>query len=423
MDLCGNDPLRTQCLTGVVQRDPISINPLKPNAEPPTDVTAGLYTPKFLASKLTAEYGAKIGSTSIPLAKDLPADESFLSYYTPRPPIIAAPDTSRQCPASGSCPIAKVNAFTFENQTEGTIPFVGGQAIASIRFYGWAADNQGPVKDMWVDWGDGVVQEIHDAQMKNKKPFCGGSKECQFVPGLTCKTDGDCPAGTGKCADVGFCKTKPNVSCSLDTDCAPTGSLVKDRCIIRTPFGDSANACEQNYFEFTHSYACGIDARKGLPFCGTSGRCGRNNSITCTSDVSCGSLDHCVKGVAEPGGCFDPSTSACRYTPRVLAKDNWGWCTGECRIGVTAGKLVGTYHATPGSSATAGVIANNILFPNGGCYDSTRLYQNTDSRISYSPFYEGGEHPGYNMCNPASKDPNFSPWVVYQGALQLGITQ
>ncbi len=379
MDLCGFDPTRQECLTGINQTSPGSFDPR--NAPPPTDVTAGLYTPNFLGGfdpKYNQDYG-------------------YTSFYTPRPPTVAAPDTSKQCPASGSCPIAKVNAIDFENQTEGTVAYVGGQAITTMRFYGWAADNQGPLKDLWVDWGDGSVQEIQDASMKNKKPFCDVTKECDLVPGLTCNTDSDCPPAGGACLPVGSCKTRSTVSCHADADCAMKGK--KDICVIRTTFGNSKNACEQNYFEFTHAYACGSEARTVLPLC--AGYCSNNNAVSCTSDLGCRTGTKCLKTLGPPGGCFDAAAVSCRYTPRVLLKDNWGWCTGSCG----------------GSGSTT------VRLSNGGCYDTSRLWNNTDSSTKFKPYKISGSTEPAQLCDPASVSSNNSPWVVYQGALQLGITQ
>ncbi|MFZ2804009.1 MAG: hypothetical protein WA001_02185 [Patescibacteria group bacterium] len=198
--LCGNNPDREECLNGVEQDDSGSFNPTK--APLPTDVTAGLYTPLYL--------GKDVNTYS--------QNYNYVSFYTPSPPMIAAPDTKQSCPAPGQCPIALVNTFSLENQAEGKVAYVGGQALASVRFYGWAADNQAPLKDMWVDWGDDNVQQISDAEMKNKKPFCGVSSECEFVPGLTCNSDADCPPAAGKCVAVGYCNAHPDVSCKTDDD-------------------------------------------------------------------------------------------------------------------------------------------------------------------------------------------------------------
>ncbi len=408
-DLCGEDVSRPQCLTAVTQSDPISINPTKSQALPPTDVTSGLYTPKFLAS---AQKFASISGHPSPSAFE-DRDYKYISYYTPYPPTVAAPDTTRQCPASGSCPISQLNAFSIEHQSEGTVAFVGGQAIASMRFYAWAADNQAPLKDIWIDWGDSRVQEYHDSRIKNKKPYCGVTKECQFVPGLTCNSDAACPAGGGKCVNTGFCKTRPNVQCQRDEDCGADSSAFKDLCVVRETFGNSELDCEQAYFQFTHAYACGIEQRTKLKPCGEVKRCARNTTLVCTSDSECGVGDRCLAGLAQPAGCFDTTKAACRFTPRILLKDTWGWCTGDCRVqDLGSGKQGGGFSGPDGK--------NKILLPNGGCYDGSRAYLNTDTK---EPFFAGEKTR--DMCAPVGLSTTakiYKPWIIYQGAIQLGIT-
>jgi hypothetical protein len=399
--ICGNDPLRQECLTGMSHDDATSYNPKK--SPLPTDVTAGLYTPLYLG-KDPATYNGNY---------------SYVSYYTPRPPTIAAPDTSRACPAAGQCPIALVNTFSLENQAEGRVSYVGGQAVATIRFYGWAADNQAPLTDVWVDWGDGNIQQVHDAKMKNKKPFCGGTKQCQFVPGLTCSTDADCPPASGKCVDVGFCNAHPNVSCEKDADCN-SGALIPgataDTCNIRPTFGSATDDCEQNYFQYEHAYSCGTkDEASKMPVCAAS-YCSHDNTRACTSNANCAPGDTCNAGLAPPGGCYDASTNACRFTPRVELKDAWGWCTGECRIQDLGGGKLGSAVGQPFDFSE-----NHVLFANGGCYDASGVYQNDQPTKPYS-VATGVSGEISNTCDPqATAGTNYRPWMVYNGALQLGV--
>lgn len=231
----------------------------------PTDVTMGHYTPLFLGLSGSA-YNA--GSFS------------FMAYYTPRPPRIAAPDT-RNCPTPGSCPIQRMDMFSFNGQADGPINVGGGLHKSTLRFYAWASANQMPLRQVVIDWGDNSVQRIDDTRMKNRKPFCGVQKECSDPirgAGLTCQTDADCPAGTGRCVPLGTCANRPQVYCSQDSDCAttrvePDGSTVPvaDRCQVRTLFGNSPEACEANYLDFAHSYRCGAAERATLPDCRGTG--------------------------------------------------------------------------------------------------------------------------------------------------------
>ncbi|MDQ7815241.1 MAG: hypothetical protein RDU25_05580 [Patescibacteria group bacterium] len=407
VDLCGLDPKRPECLTGVSQRDSATSGSYIASFDakkrlPPTDVTGGLHLPTYIAEQNGFS------------KTDYATDFTYISYYAPKPPRLAAPDTNRQCASAGQCPISTVDAFSLEGLTEGKVAYVGGQAIVTMRFYAWAADNQMGLKEMTIDWGDGTQQKLDDVRMKNKKPFCGVSKECEFVPGLTCSSDNDCPPAAGRCTDTGSCNRKPEVSCHTDQDCR-AGSVGDDTCNVRVGFGSSDAACEQNYFEFTHVYTCDKSQQIDADYkcANVTGHCSRDNTRECSSSTSCAKGDTCVPNTAEPGGCFDDTNAACRYTPRVLVKDNWGWCTGECRVQDLGGGKLG-----PGFKDGGGVARNNILLPNGGCYDASGVYWNSDPTLSLNVAQSQNKN---NMCDPENGGSFYRPWVVFKGALQLGV--
>jgi len=406
-DLCGNDPTKPECLTAYTQDFLKSVGSDTKNGAltlelPPTDVTGGLYSLSYLA---------KINGNSKIFEG---VDERYVgsAYYVPRPPTIAAPDTSHNCASSDQCPIARVGGFSLENQTEGSISYVGGRAIGTIRFYAWAADNQGPLTDIWVDWGDGTQQDFHDEKMKNKKPFCGVAKQCEFVPGLTCQTDNDCPPAAGRCVNTGFCHSRPTVSCSKDADC--TVGTIKDTCDVRLTFGNTSGDCQQNYYEYTHAYACDQAQAKNTNYvCGTAKRCSRDSTRTCTTNSDCAPGDTCLQGLAPPGGCYDTTKAACRYTPRVIVKDNWGWCTGECRVqNLGNGRLGSGFYDSHGNKV------NHMLFQNGGCYDATGISRNDDTK---EPLIVAGSKVK-NACDPALRDTDERPWIVFPGSFDLGPT-
>ncbi|MCC7522204.1 hypothetical protein IT407_00145 [Candidatus Uhrbacteria bacterium] len=412
LDLCPN-PSDEYCGLMVYNRtstgaggalDPASLIPL------PTDVTIGHYTPSFFGfSGLT------------------PDNFRYVSYYTPRPPQIAAPDT-RTCAAPGQCPIARVNTFSFNGLAEGVINGGIGQSKGVIRFYAWGSHNQMPLRQVIVDWGDGNKTDIADTRLKNRKAFCGTQRECSNVPGLTCNTDSDCPPAAGRCVGTGTCEKSPFRTCSSDAECTIGG--VEDRCAIRTMFGNTQEACEQGYFDFSHTYTCPTNAATDLPSCGTpAGRCSRDPNKTCTpgAPVETGTSAGATPGAGcSPGdvclpaadiapnndpstgqsGCFDALTNSCKFTPRVMVQDNWGWCTGECRGSVLGGTLADSNPYVP--------------HPYGGCYaaspyaapQTTRLNSPDTTRLD-------------NEC--AITNPNISsqrtdhlrPWVVYPGSIQI----
>lgn len=405
-DICGGVLNKSECLTGILQKDASGDPGYDPKAFlPPTDVSSGLHLSAYLADV----NGISQSRTA--------ANGSYTTYYAPRPPMIAAPDTARQCATAGQCEISQVGAFSLDGKTEGKVAYVGGQSVNTIRFYGWAADEQMGIRDLWVDWGDGTVQEFHDARMKNKKPVCGMDKECQFVPGLTCNSTSDCPPAAGKCVETSFCSNRPTARCTSDVECRENGLDVGGICTRRLTFGNSEEACEQNYFEFTHVYVCPKD--NSLPDCGTAKYCNRDNTKTCNSNSQCGPGDRCLTNidVAPPKGCFDSGNNACRFTPRVILKDNWGWCSGECRVEDLGGGKLG-----PGFGGV-----NNILLPNGGCYDGSGQTFNKDGKTTLY-VYDNGQKKYQNTCDPSlttqgGKPASIRPWIIFQGALQLGVSQ
>lgn len=381
----------------------------KGNYPLPTDVTLGFYTPLYLGFTQSID-----GNNT---AASQPDSYKYTAYYTPRPPRIAAPAV-KDCASPGQCPIQQMDAFTFDGQSEGVINVPDSQHAADLRFYGWAADNQMPLRELVVDWGDGSQQNLPDARLKNHKPFCGVERECSDTVhggGLTCQTDADCPAGAGKCVPVGTCTKNANVYCSTDADCST--DKVKDTCDIRPLFGNTSGACEQNYFQFEHLYAC--SGQGNLPPCDAGGqvkeaRCSRDPSRSCdvNNPTSCAPGDTCVEtGLAPPTGCWDDKNAVCRYTPRVLLQDNWGWCTGECRT-----TLVGNQLQDSNSS--------HVLHQYGGCYSWGTLGQpNPNERFNSSINQTVRSSSGIdNECATSYPDQahqSTRPWIVYPGSIQI----
>jgi len=378
--------------------DPNTRSPL------PTDHTLGMYTPTFLGFT-----GAGVGVATF----------RYMAYYTPRPPRLAAPDI-RNCPVPGQCPISRLDAFSFNGQSEGVINVGGGSQKSTMRFYAWAAHNQMPLRQVVIDWGDGKKQRLDDTRLKNRKPFCGVQRECSNAAGLTCQTDADCPAGIGRCVAVGTCAQNANLTCSQDTDCTVGG--VTDTCNIRTMFGNSTDACQADYYDFAHLYSCGAlesspTADGGLQRCTASPRCSRDPNRTCTTPGStseCAPGDVCTEGLAPIAGCFDDELRSCKFTPRILLQDNWGWCTGECRNGLTGGQ--------PDDLTT-----NLVKHPNGGCWTGSTL--GNDPNIRFNDRAANNNSVGNTVISSSLREcrethpdafrPNLRPWIVYPGSLQL----
>ncbi|MCI0479371.1 hypothetical protein L0Y59_02395 [Candidatus Uhrbacteria bacterium] len=393
-DLCGDVADSEKCLVGYDLRTGTIQSSLNQSLNlAPTDVTPGFHKPSFLGFS-----GAN------------PFDELHIAPYPPRPPMVVAPDLSRTCESPGQCRISAANAFTLEEQSAGPVVFSGGKAQVTMRFYGWAAHDQTPLKAVVVDWGDGTFTKIEDARLKNHKPFCGTTRECELISGLTCNTDADCPPGGGKCSERGTCSQNPGRTCFRDSECG-TGA----KCVFREFFGNSTDACEPGYFEFSHAYTCNPTTDR-LPSC-PQRLCSRNTTLYdiqnnvvdgCDDDGECGSGDICMQGLAPAsmegqtgGGCFDEQKVACLYTPRVMLVDSWNWCTGECR----AGPLVGNE-----PTDAQGSLVKHVY---GGCWNGTETKRNTDIKI---PIMDTNT----NECSLGMTDKDVRPWIVYPGAVQIG---
>lgn len=413
LDLCPN-PSDEYCgLVSYKITDPNSLDP-KSDYPLPTDVTLGHYTPTFLGSSEPA--------TSF----------KYITYYTPRPPVVAAPDT-RNCSSPGQCEVAQTNAFNLSGQTSGALNAGIGQFTASMRFYAWAAHNQMPLKRVYIDWGDGQNTKVAETKLKNRKPFCNVQSECSDqvrAAGLTCNADSDCPAGAGLCKLTGVCQKQPQKYCSADAECV---GVKGDKCVIRTMFGNSRDACDSNYFEYSHVYVCNDSVAKSLPKCSVTaavaGRhCSRDATKSCTTDAQCAAGDSCIAEImAPPGGCFDDindasgsKTNSCYFTPRLQVLDNWGWCTGECRSTATSGQV------TDSSSS-------KIRHTYGGCYagaaadpelSDTSSNIKLNNKLSEDLLYKASDvNRNLNECGvdvPGGLNTSTTrPWIVYPGAVQL----
>jgi hypothetical protein len=358
----------------------------------PTDVTQGLYALASGSGNVSHVISAVNGVPNKPDDNSfkLFAKQDFVSSYVPRAPRVAAPDTSRQCASPGQCAIAKMDALNVDNASEGPVIYFGSQSNVTMRFYAWSADNQAPISNVWVDWGDGSIQRVSDARVKNKKPFCGVSKQCEFAPGLTCNSDTDCPPAAGKCYGTGFCSNNSGRSCRVglagNSDCDAGGT-----CVERLTYGSSPLACEANYFEFKHSYTC---TQASKPSAGCDSSQNQNQSVppvkSCTVANSVG------------------SATVCRFVPRVFIEDNWGWCTGDCKQSMTGSLALKNPALTP----------KDVSFKNGGCYDGS---------VAQAQFSSDGTKVGPNMCDAedtakkrnAGQSFTYDPWLRFNGFVEM----
>jgi hypothetical protein len=127
--------------------------------------------------------------------------------------------------------------------------------------------------------------------------------------------------------------------------------------------------------------------------------------------------DICIDALAPVNGCFDAASNSCRFTPRVMVQDNWGWCTGECRNTVVGGNLEDT-------------ASTKVRHPYGGCYVGNVFNGTNEQRVRFNtrstvprPGGPVSEASLYvvptNECSPSGATNTVRPWVVYPGSLQL----
>ncbi|MBP7133702.1 hypothetical protein KBA73_00645, partial [Patescibacteria group bacterium] len=184
-------------------------------------------------------------------------------------------------------------------------------------------------------------------------------------------------------------------SCTTDLSCAAT---------LRTRTGLPAGITDEGIVDL------GVMCVGAAPVTTVNTRCSRDPSRLCTPATvtnDCGAGDSCVAGLAPPGGCWDDSVKSCRFTPRVMVQDNWGWCTGECRNQVSAGTLTDNFTANLTTPAAKHVY--------GGCYSGNVLGTNVQTKSNVSSDY------GFNNeCSTGSMpDKNLRPWIVYPGSVNL----
>ncbi|MDD5438099.1 MAG: hypothetical protein PHC70_03060 [Patescibacteria group bacterium] len=417
-DVCADG--RDQCLVTYNLKDNVSVDSyLKDKdtkaAPSATDVTTGLDTYHFLSG---------CGANGCDLTKGftLKDDKTMSAFYQPQPPLVAAPDMTKSQSSANAMPIAALNAFTVNNLPQGLLFTGSGESLVNLRFYAWAANNQGPIKKIVIDWGDGTIDRIDNAQMKNQKPICDTDRECEKVPGLACSSDSDCPVGTGACLQTGYCKKQSYKPCHKDMDCNQKDK--SDTCEYRIVFGNSADACRQGYLEFGHVYKC--ENLDDVPdtTCykdqsvnpNLDNRCAGEPNLSCDY---CKSGEACVPGLAPQGGCYNQNLNHCRFTPRVMVFDNWGWCTGDC------------------SSAQDGKDDKHLVrHPNLGCYDGSRTKINSEvmsnpansKTIAQKTMWSGVEMTECNDLNEVgdnnfiSKDDIYftrRPWVIYNGSIEV----
>lgn len=146
------------------------------------------------------------------------------------------------CDEGGRCTEGETNAITVNNQSRLSVIGGGGSKFVTLKFYGYADDDQMPIRHVLIDWGDESGPLIP-------------------TPGSYKNHRGYKPGGGGAIIGPSECDG--------------------------TTFGRITGACESNPFVYTHSYSCPRDARASRPACGSPGPDGRPLTTNCWNGSAC----------------------------------------------------------------------------------------------------------------------------------------
>jgi hypothetical protein len=220
------------------------------------------------------------------------------------PPVIFALDSSTCGGArGGTCTMTKKYGMTINGEyaDNGTV-FGKGSVAATMQFYGYADQNQMPLRQISVAWGDGSELK-KKGEYRNHKPVCS----TQQAPVAVCKDGGG--------------KLDYNHVCTKDKDCVGLGansSCAIGAADLKWSFGSwggngssDEGACEPNYFQFVHAYTF-------TPDCGD--KTNNNKAKIATADEI---AKYKLEGKIGVGERF------CVFKPRVQLLDNWGACNGD----------------------------------------------------------------------------------------------
>ncbi len=296
--------------------------------------TSGFDKIKQLFSKIISKRNWSGLVWSDPI-NDLTYDVSGSTLNNPAAPEIRqVVYNSKRQPSEGAAGFTLQSSSSVKQSGDFT---VNSPAAVSAQFYAYNPNGeQMPLREVWVDWGDGKKSGA-SGKYKNHKNICQPEKiKTDKVCGLTswsggaprlpdsiigkaCVSDTDCNNQPGACTEK-LCITNDNAlyfACGAslsrinaiqedwrgDNACRRTTSesIISGSCKsvngLSNPsynFGDSTQACQadsptgEGYFNFTHVYTC------------TNGSIG-----------------------------WVAARNQCEFMPKVLVQDNWGWCLGR----------------------------------------------------------------------------------------------
>ncbi|MFA6427805.1 MAG: hypothetical protein WCW16_05215 [Candidatus Magasanikbacteria bacterium] len=193
-------------------------------------------------------------------------------------------------------------------------PFIQqGSVTVNARFFAFADDNRMPIRRVMVNWDDGTDVQNKDVKgmYRNHKPYCDD-------------TDGNKTVGrcTGDERERNWAQGEPPITCKKDEECVQIfgdGYFCDDN--IEDPiFGDAPRACQENYFEFEHTYYCNTtDIEVGDLRNDTIKRKYFGDNLSYADEAYARLMERSE---------ITEETGICIFKPGVQVLDNWGWCNG-----------------------------------------------------------------------------------------------
>jgi hypothetical protein len=259
---------------------------------------------KSLFAKIYVSYSSSVGlETKKYTASSVVIDNT--KDGASNPPVIFALDQST-CGGvrGGTCTMTKKYGMTINGvyDDNGTV-FGKGSVAATVRFYGYADQNQMPIKRITVDWADKSAILQKSGEYRNHNPVCS----TQQTPVAVCKPASGNP--------------DYNHVCVTNKDCESLGegaTCLNEKKDLKWAFGSwggdgnsDEGACEPSYFQFTHAYTF-------TPNCGDD--TGNTKAKPATADEI---AKYKLEGKIGIGERF------CVFKPRVQLLDNWNACNGN----------------------------------------------------------------------------------------------
>jgi len=215
----------------------------------------GLFTWNSSAGSYTTEPLTAYVSDEVP--EDISAREG-------NPPSVRAVGF---CNQDGSC-IEGGDGITVNGVSNADVGGSGGSLPVTLKFFGFARDNQMPIRSVKIDW---------DGDLTSRDMVSPG-------PGLYRNHRGTSASGVSLCDGTGF------------------GRIEGKTCDSTAPF------------TYNFVYSC----PSGANLASVRRAAGLNDAV-CT-----GRRD------ATDTNCWNDSRQACQFIPRVQVLDNWGFCNGVC---------------------------------------------------------------------------------------------